>query len=515
VTAVLHRARHRPSIADIVAFAYVFDADERRTAREITARDNRIAQGLGDADTDRLALALAWIDAVKREDETVRSIHQRAETSIHLTSVLIAVAGVLLGWGATMALFYFDGSRRVNVVSVFATLVALPGVLIVPFIFATLTPSIMRRVPGAKLVGETARALGPGRLASLFWRAFPSDLRNAMTLISGRAQRHASLYSGVQKWAILRWSQQFAVSFQITTLLTCLVLVVFTDLAFGWSTTLTTGDPALDARRVHHVTSTVSAPWALLLDDGNPSLELIEDSRYYRVSAESVSRAQAARLGSWWKFVLMTIAMYGLLPRIITLAVAQSRLRAAGRAAVTASPGISALLRRLHRAQIETRAVQAESGNESPSLPDRGDRVSQQRSGNIRAVINWSEVPVRTEVLASTFPATRIFAAGGAAAVQDDITLAKQIGENAHEGGTDVLILVKAWEPPLMEFIDFLKILRGALGPQSIVVWPVGLDDGGGLGTASRAQFKVWRDKLASIGDPWLRVTSSREEAYL
>src|SRR5690606_41608770 len=142
-----------------------------------------------------------------------------------------------------------------------------------------------------------------------------------------RAGRHQRVYAGVQKWALLRWSQTFALWFQLTALAVSLVLVVFTDLAFGWSTTLTTGDPLLDARRVHRATAVVAAPWRWIIPDAQPSLELIEESRYFRAASGAVSAREAARLGGWWRFVVLTIVVYGVLPRVITLGLAEARLR--------------------------------------------------------------------------------------------------------------------------------------------------------------------------------------------
>jgi hypothetical protein len=311
----------------------------------------------------------------------------------------------------------------------------------------------------------------------------------------------------------LHWSQLFAVAFQLTAVAASLVLVVFTDLAFGWSTTLTTGDAALDAQRVHRVTSRMAVPWSWAVEDAQPSLALIEESRYYRVASEPVSRAQAARLGGWWKFVILTMAVYGLGPRLLTLALARSRLRAAARAVVIMAPGVSALLRRIHRATIETRATESEADYDSAMRAERPEHALPRASGNIRAVVNWSEVPVNATVLAAEFPHARVFGAGGATSVQEDIALAKRLGQLPGGGGGDVLVLVKAWEPPLMEFLDFLKTLRSALGGETmIVVYPVGLDDSGGLGPAAPAQLKLWRGKLAGIGDGWLRVTANREE---
>ena len=77
-----------------------------------------------------------------------------------------------------------------------------------------------------------------------------------------------------------------------------------------------------------------------------------------------------------------------------------------------------------------------------------------------------------------------------------------------------VLITVKAWEPPLMEFIDFVVALRAADrgAHTAVLVLPVGLAEDDPLPVATAAQLQVWQRKLASVGDPWLRVVTDHAE---
>ncbi len=504
--------RNQPDLADIVALARAFERDEQRSSRELRERESRLARELPPGNEDRVTIALAWLDLVGREDETVRSIHQRAETAIRLTGLFVATVAILLGWAATLAAFYFDGSGRVNAVAVLAVLAGLPALMLVPFVFAALPTHLARKVPGAGALAGMARGFSPGRLAPWLWRIFPHDLREAVALISNRAGAHQPLYSSVQKWALLRWSQLFALCFQVTALVAALLLVVFTDLAFGWSTTLTTGDAARDAERVHRITSFVATPWSWFVPDAQPSLALIQQSRYFRVVSERVSPAQAAQLGGWWQFVVLTIAIYGVLPRVLTLAVAHARLLAAARGAVIAGPGLSAVLRRLHRARIETAAIEPESATQNESPLESPGRIFHRAAGNVRTVINWSAVPLAPGVLAAAFPDAQLLAAGGAASVEQDAALIRRLG--AADGSGDVLVLVKGWEPPLMEILDFLNALRANLSGESaeIVVLPVGLDPDHGMIAAPPAHFKLWRDKLATIRDPSLRVAANRGE---
>src|SRR5688572_30164302 len=100
--AMPNAARTQPDLPEIVALARALERDAQRTPRELQERDSRLARDLpGDAD-DRAAMALAWLAAVEHEDEAVRSVHQRAETAMHFTGLLVALAAIILGTAATL-----------------------------------------------------------------------------------------------------------------------------------------------------------------------------------------------------------------------------------------------------------------------------------------------------------------------------------------------------------------------------------------------------------------------------
>ncbi len=506
--------RTEPDLADIAALARALQRDEQRSAPELTERERRLASEITEDPNDRVATALAWLRCIEREDDPVRALHHRADTAVRLTDVLIALAAILVGWAATLGAFYFDGSGRVNAVAVLAVLVLVPALMLLPFLVANLPAQIGRRLPGAGAFGAIVRGLSPGRLGAWLWRILARDRDDPMELMTARAGAHQRLYAGVQTWAFLRWSQWFAAWFQFTALTASLVLVVFTDLAFGWSTTLTSGDPLLDAQRVHRVTTLMATPWSWLAPTAQPSLALIEESRFFRAASETVSSLQAARLGGWWTFVVLTIAVYGLVPRLLTYIIARARLRVAARATVMTSPGFSGVLRRLHRLRIETVAPVPEGPDGDEGKPAPFEPVARKVGAAVRALINWSAVPVSSHLLDATFPGVPRFTAGGGASVAEDEALVRQLGANDDPGRGDVLVLVKGWEPPLMEFIDFVQALRRSIDSAAaeIVVLPVGLDHDERLGPATPEQLRVWRSKLSRVGDPSLRVAAHQQE---
>src|SRR2546423_330732 len=109
-------------------------------------------------------------------------------------------------------------------------------------------------------------------------------------------------------------------------LLGCLRLIVFSDIAFSWSTTLV----QLDAPRFHGLVHALAAPFAWLWPDADPSRALVEATRYSRLEGSYVlsGAGRAARpelVGGWWPFLLASIALYGLLPRCLALGIAAVR----------------------------------------------------------------------------------------------------------------------------------------------------------------------------------------------
>jgi hypothetical protein len=70
-------------------------------------------------------------------------------------------------------------------------------------------------------------------------------------------------------------------------------------------------------------------------------------------------------------------------------------------------------------------------------------------------------------------------------------------------------VLTPAWEPPLLEFDDFIAGLRRAIGPaRSILVVPVGES----LRDATRTEADNWSLAVGRIGDPHTYVEAGRQE---
>ncbi|MEZ5274842.1 MAG: DUF2868 domain-containing protein [Opitutaceae bacterium] len=494
----------RPSLADVATASAILDRDEERPADEVAQRDRRIGLHMPLA-ASRLEATLGWVEAVCREDAALRRLHQQVDQGMAWCGTIITGLGLFLGWSAAFGVFFFDGSGRVNTIGILGVLVLLPALFLLPFLVAALPASVTTRIPGGAAAAALSRGLSPGRLAAGIVRFLPTGFRQTWEQVSGRAHRQQTLFSAIHKWTLLRWSQLFALGFQVAALSAALSLILFTDLAFGWSTTLTSGDPVADAATVHRLTSTLATPWAWAFESADPSIGLILDSRYFRAAEAVLNPEEAARLGAWWPFMVLTLLVYGLLPRVFTYTIARARLSTACRLTLTSLPGLSPVIHRMHQAHVQTTSDDPETGRSGLSSP-APTLSTANRPETFGALINWSAVPVDARMLERAFGPIAVHAAGGSSPTAQDrrlgAILADQLGH-----ATGLGLLVKAWEPPLMEWVDFLKDLRAALPARTpIVVLPIGVDSETRLTGGTPEQLAIWMAKIRAVGDPWLSL---------
>lgn len=501
--------RTQPSPGDLVDLARQSAADAEASDAALRHRDRAIGRELAHLEHRPLPQLLAWLERVRTRPATTTDTiapgrADRVDTLHRVGLLVLTVAGLLAGWGAAAVVFWYDGTHPVNVIHVLAVFVLLPVVLLLGFAVGLLPPRATRWLPGFGALHDTLGLLSPGRLQHLFARWLPQAHRDTLATLLARSQTHARLHGRVDRWVVAHSSQAFALAFHVGALASAVYLIVFSDLAFAWSTTLQT-DPAAMQRW----TDLVSAPWAWAWPDARPSGELIARTRYFRLGEGTFPAAAAPTgLGGWWPFLVMCIAVYGVVPRLATLLLTRGRLRAALRRAVLRFPGIDDLRVRLNSELVETRADQPEAGADARAGTDPVPAAAR-LDGRPALVLAWAG------------------AAGGEAAgapwlraaLGADVNAWHEVGGNrplaadqaaiAQAAATDdaPLVVARAWEPPMAELLDFLRDLRGAVGDgRTVNVLPVGADAAGAPAVAEPRHRDLWRRALARAGDPWLRV---------
>jgi hypothetical protein len=490
----------RPSLSRLIDLAMQIEDDEVRSPESLRRRDHRISRELAGRAASGPARVVAWLDRVLPADRSTPGA--RVATAQRTLTVLLALGGLLVGVGTGSALFYYDGTHPVNVVRVLAVFVGLQSLLIAMTAVLALPEDWRRKLPALAALQDVLALASPGRLQGALRRLVPAERRAALERVLGVARAHQGLYGEVQKWSLLLGSQWFGVAFNVGAIVTCMFLVAFTDLAFGWSTTLD-----VDERRLHALVRGLSAPWRGWLPDATPTFALVESTQYFRGRRDVA--ADPATTAPWWRFLLACMLVYGLAPRFAALCAVRWRLSVAIGRAFEHVPGLAALSDRLDSRLVETTAEgpEPEPGGERASIGPAADLLP--AAGACQLVL-WAGLPLPDDAAAGRLAGAlglavaRVHRAGEGALEVDD-RVVREVAES--DAGTPVVVLVKAWEPPVLECLDFLRDLRAGIGATRVVaVVPLGLDESGLPGAPEPTHARQWRRALQRLGDPRLSV---------
>jgi hypothetical protein len=417
--------------------------------------------------TDPLAQLQVWHDAcVSRLKRPLTS--ERIDTLLYGVTVIVLIAAFVLGLFAGAALLSYNGKEPVNLVYFLAMVVFLPLVTII------LTLIAMFKADRAKnLLVHLSPAFWFQKIVARFSTEAAADLESL------------HLNPLLANWIVIKRSQMAALAFSTGMLLALLGVVATKDVAFAWSTTLDITPEAF-----HRFTQILALPWRDWMPSAVPTLALVEQSHYFRlggkVTAEMIGHASI--LGAWWKFLAMATLFYAIILRLGVYLLALRGVRRALERAVLSLDGVSRLLREMNEPLITTHETK-EAG--SDLLP--GNEVAEVTDEMIDPAYDmiqgWSidtdMLCVIAEYVGVTAPYYR--EAGGNNTLEEDSRLAKE-----SRGG--VLLFVKAWEPPTMDFIDYLGMLASSV--EKITVCPVGTPQQNYR--AAPKAVDVWVRKLAS-----------------
>jgi hypothetical protein len=493
-----HRAMPEPLpttlLEDAIDIPVWLEADASTSLRRRMQRDREIARQLDVA--DEALRVRRWWQRIDKGGEALpghRLAHARSWVNLAL-----AIFGFVGGSGLALAAFRYDGTYPVNVVRLLGLLVAPQLILLV--LNLLLIPG---RLPGLRFIQDGLSAINPGALAAAVFRQL-THRPEARVFSWAAARTTAARRFG--KWQMLCWSQMTAVAFNLGVIGTAAVLIAFTDLAFGWSTTLDVGSGT-----AARIVDTIAAPWAAIFPGAVPDQALVERSQFFRLEGPG-SLPDSRSLAGWWAFTVLSVVVYGFIPRLAFLIVASARLHAATRALLLRDSRVAALLDRMAAPDVETRGMpQVASSGDAP--PAAGGLPLAEPRGAASAVIWGQALPGDS---AAGFARARLgYSLGqvfeaGSGSLDADLAVAERLAETAGNAGatdtadsdaagTAVVVLTPAWEPPLLEFVDFLVALRRAIGPsRSIVVVPVGES----MQAVTPAESENWRLAVGSAGDP-------------
>jgi Protein of unknown function (DUF2868) len=490
---------HTSLLSDLIDLNAALQVDKSLDQDARKQRDRKIGRGLQPQRNNPEKQLRGWLDRVQIKGWK-RDGHAGAQL-YRVLCVLLVVAGFASGWGLARSVLYYTGDRPIYIFDALGLLVV-PQILLLLF---WVLAAIPRKIPLLSSLRSALLFLNPGRIAQRIAGLFPPHSRQGLEAVWDPG--NAIVMAPAARWLFSFWSQLFSVWFNIGVLAAVFYLISFSDLAFVWSTTL-----SLDNGVWHRALVTLSWPWHSVFPDAVPSTQLIEISRYYRLEEGSlgspgVAPAVAVQLGGWWPFLVAAIVCYGLLPRVVTLLVSWFRFRHHLGKALPRMPGAPELLARMNSPLVRTAARQPEKAARSSAPSDAAGQETP-LAGVKCTVIEWSASVVSVDDRQAIEPRLRamgieplkFLSAGGTRSTQQDDATVATLCRDTTAG---VAIITKSWEPPLLEFTDFLRSVRVRCNRRQAII--VLLWGGRECGVAE-CDREIWRSTLRQLKDPDLHV---------
>jgi len=328
----------RWTVQDLIDFEYYLDRDEQELRQHPAAR-----KALVDRDRstylDRIAPVVSrvkphtalhrrwslrrWLEA-RRESEVPAARALLPGTAFAMAQRWIIISmgslGFLGGVGAASALLSYEGHRPVNIAWFLFLLVGAQFLIIAGGVGAWVvrkSRAVDSALEDITILGRLIRPMFTrlGRFLQRHRLARVSrEVRERTLAGSGVLKASYTLYGPVSYLPVLVPAQVLGVAFNVGIIVTTVSRVWFTDLAFGWGSTLD-----LEPATIYHMARTIAAPWRWLFGEGAgfPTLEQVAGSRFNLKDPLSLLRAE--HLHSWRWFLVLCVLTYGLLPRLVML----------------------------------------------------------------------------------------------------------------------------------------------------------------------------------------------------
>lgn len=227
-----------------------------------------------------------------------------------------------------------------------------------------------------------------------------------------------------KQWFFLQ-TQGLALAYGAASFLIFFILLLATDINFVWRSTL------LNAEQILPVLKAIALPW-WFLESAQPSIELLEQTKDSRLHT---SYANTHLFGQWWAFIFATQIVYTLGFRIVLLLLAK----------------------RWIIQSINKAGALVEDTPEQPSpvieqnKPMLATVVNQLPTNSILG--NWANIPDDIEQQLALSKYAKVNVGPAQCSLQNELT------------NQPLILLVKAWEPPMGELQDFMEMHQGLLFP--------------------------------------------------
>jgi hypothetical protein len=457
---------------------------------ELDARDREIGKVTAKHKSRPLRQLWSWIQSIDTlfPSRSIAEFSNKVVLSVSIISSILIFLGAVSGMSAIFALCQYDGNRPVNIVFLLGFYFLVQAV--------SLTLFIVSMFPGLVKMTDRLSRMNIGYVLSQLISHFPGPWRELGEGLFGKSGRHYAIFGRMQKWVVLYFSQIFSTAFYFGSLVGFVLLVSLSDLAFSWSSTL-----KVSSLSVLQVTDFLSWPWREHFSQAVPTLQLIDASRYYRLES-GVPATDAYVFGLWWPFVAMCLFVYGFLPRVFMWCLSYYQLIRVSKKTAFLVPGVSDVLERMNNASVSLSDVQGKIKSDSDSLGELQELHPLQMTQR-STVFNWASArPNVSEFFNSRSQAqVDIFEVGGSQSTSDDQAVLNSFASELKD--QPILIVVKAWEPPRGDFLDFMEKLRAVVGDgKTFHIIPLSHSES----PPSELHLRAWQSSMKKSSDPWIKL---------
>ncbi len=482
--------KHGMRLGDYLDLEWFLEKDRTTESMEIMDRDRKIGLAAQALSVPAEQHASFWL-ARRRAADDGEGPSRWLRTVLIVLRMVLGLGGLLAGVTLVRALLLYSGVEPVNV-SVFLLLAVLPQAGL------CLLAVLLLALKGLQKY-DFSIPLRP--VFDFFWRR-PGSLSpqagfaRALFLHRGWPARMLGLES-------LRLMHLGGFCLALGSLGGTAVSVAVTDLAFGWQSTLQIG-----AQRMHSLVSVLALPWSGFPAQWGltPTLSQVEGSRI--ILKDGIHALTSADLTAWWPFLCMCLLVYALLPRLLLLLSAHWMLRRVERGFM--HPDLGRIVDRMRAPLLGP--VRAEESLSAPLpldlvSPVQAERDTAQPLSGVGCVLllppelqsrigeeSLSELTRRV----CGYPCPRILPS---TLDQDDVrqVLDDCAGIEWVGGHERFVVLIEAWQPPIRENLQALKLL-GQVHGRSLILVLCGRPAGANWLTGpDGAELEAWADAVARL----------------
>ncbi|MGJ3241881.1 MAG: DUF2868 domain-containing protein [Opitutales bacterium] len=465
----------------------------------------RVPSGWSTGETSRRGRLSGWLSAQQAEHRDLVWPGRPAEDLLDRVGLLAlgfsAVSGALLALG----LIAYEGDSPANITLVWAGLVGLQLVwLLALFLVQALRRRGRQDAPGrtGSFAFETLGGIWRWLLLRRVRQEGGSVENDDFAAFWSWFRRRWSLHRRTLARAVLARLHAAGVAFNAGVLLALVIALAVTDRAFGWESTL-----IREADTMHRLVQAVSLPWRDWLPAAAPDLSTVQGSRF--VVQQGIDALDTQALSAWWPFILMSVLVYGLLPRLVLAVVTGWRARRLARCPTLDNTDCLRLDAAL---ATPVNLFRGEAAATGPSRIPSGPADQRERRSGLG---NYFDGPVTVRVDPDWLDEQDAEALHRTLTASLDVAGLEIEAAAASAGpeGPAVVRLMEAWQPPVREHLEALGRWQASVsGPCLLIL--TGRPDPGrsalpGLTPPDPADLAVWRDRVADAGlsriivEPW------------